>query len=109
MKQLIRFSLLLLALLLPTTAYAYDFEVDGIYYNYYYTDAWTATEVYVTSGTNGSYSGSITIPKTVTYNGKTYSVIAIGNSAFKNRTGLTSINIPNTVTSIGESAFYYCI
>jgi len=35
MKQLFRISLLLLALLLPatTSAYGYDFEVDGIYYN----------------------------------------------------------------------------
>ena len=33
MKHLFNLSLLLLALLLPATALAYDFEVDGIYYN----------------------------------------------------------------------------
>ena len=33
MKQLLRFSILVLALLLPATAVAHIFEVDGIYYN----------------------------------------------------------------------------
>ena len=33
MKSLISSMLLLLALLLPAYATAYDFEVDGIYYN----------------------------------------------------------------------------
>ena len=33
MKLLIKLTLLLLALLLPATAVAYDFEVDGIYYD----------------------------------------------------------------------------
>ena len=36
------------------------------------------------------------------------SVTSIGESAFSNREGLTSITIPNSVTSIGESVFYGC-
>ena len=36
------------------------------------------------------------------------SVTAIGNSAFFGCTFLTSITIPNSVTSIGSSAFSYC-
>lgn len=36
------------------------------------------------------------------------SVTSIGNSAFSSCSGLTSIAIPNSVTSIGESAFYGC-
>ena len=36
------------------------------------------------------------------------SVTSIGSSAFYGCTGLTSITIPNSVTSIGESAFYKC-
>ncbi len=36
------------------------------------------------------------------------SVTSIGNSAFDGCTGLTAITIPNSVTSIGNSAFYGC-
>ncbi len=35
-------------------------------------------------------------------------VTSIGNSAFYYCTGLTSVTIPDSVTSIGNSAFYYC-
>ena len=36
------------------------------------------------------------------------SVTTIGNSAFSDCTGLTSISIPNSVTNIGMDAFYGC-
>ena len=36
------------------------------------------------------------------------SVTSIGNSAFRSCSGLTSVTIPNSVTSIGNSAFYKC-
>ncbi|MBP3211728.1 MAG: leucine-rich repeat domain-containing protein [Prevotella sp.] len=36
------------------------------------------------------------------------SVTSIGNAAFLNCSGLTSVTIPNSVTSIGESAFRNC-
>ena len=82
-----------------------DFEKDGIYY-------WrkNANEVEVTyRNTNyNSYSGEVTIPATVTYEGRTYGVTAIGDNAFLLCTGLTKVTIPNTVTSIGQTAFSGC-
>ena len=94
----------LLALLATTTLWAEDFSVGGIYYNIL-TDK--NNEVAVTYGSS-TYSGSVTIPETITYNGTTYSVTSIGNDAFWDCSDLTSITIPNSVTSIGNDAFYYC-
>ena len=51
------------------------------------------------------YTGSIVIPTTVVYGTRTYTVTSIGASAFANCTGLTSIVIPNSITTIGLSAF----
>ena len=53
------------------------------------------------------YSGSVTIPSTVTYNGTTYTVTGIGAGAFSESRGLTSVSMPNTITYIGQSAFAY--
>lgn len=46
----------------------------------------------------------VTIPATV----DGFTVVAIGNNAFKDNKVITSVTIPNTVTSIGGFAFYYC-
>ena len=51
---------------------------------------------------------SIKIPSNVESNGQTYTVTSIGNSAFANRY-ITSVDIPDSVTSIGYGAFSECI
>jgi hypothetical protein len=57
---------------------------------------------------SGDYSGDIVIPEVVTYNDTEYSVIAIGNSAFRDCANLHSIVIPEGVTTIGNYAFGWC-
>ena len=105
MKQIFKLSLLLLAILLPGTATAYDFEVDGIYYKLCNNGAQVTYKDYWDNA--DAYRGNVTIPETVTYNGTTYSVISISGYAFRD-CGLTSITIPSSITSIGERAFYGC-
>ena len=95
---------LLLSLVATTALWAEYFEVDGIYY-YILTDK--TNEVAVTNS-YPYYTGSVTIPSSVTYTGTTYSVTSIGDLAFACCSGLTSITIPNSVTSIGNYAFSYC-
>ena len=100
-----RFILLLALLLAASTAMAYDFEVGGIYYS-----KGRPNEVDVTykDDTYNSYSGSVTIPSTVTYQGTTYTVVGIDWCTFYRCTGLTGVTLPNTIQRIGSSAFSRC-
>ncbi len=86
--------------------WAYDFMVDGIYYDKN-TDGISVNVTYKDTNYN-SYSGDIVIPESTTYNGVTYIVTAIGYEAFKNSIVLTSISIPNCITTIDTYAFYGC-
>ena len=96
-------------MVLPIVAYAYDAEVNGIYYNFSGNTA-TVTYLYYQSSSNtAAYSGNIVIPPSVKYEGKTYNVTSIGPRAFFNCTSLNSITIPNSVTSICNGAFSDCI
>ena len=49
--------------------------------------------------------GSVTIPSKVVIDGKTYSVVSIADYAFKNCKDLTGITIPSSVVKIGTRAF----
>ena len=99
---------------MPVSALAYDFEVDGIYYEILGDNQVAVTFQGYDDLYEGppepiqSYTGNVTIPETVTYEGTTYSVTSIGDCAFYGCSGLTSIEIPNSVTSIGNGAFSYC-
>lgn len=53
-------------------------------------------------------SSELTIPAKAKFDGKTYSVTAIGNGAFFDYDNLTSVTFPNTIKEIGEDAFYDC-
>ena len=107
LKQLFTALLLLCA----TVATAHDFEVGGIYYNITSAANRTVTVTYKGSSSNeysNEYTGNVTIPESVTYNGTTYSVTSIGDYAFSYCSSLTSVVIGNSVTSIGTSAFEGC-
>ena len=98
-------------LLSAASASAHDFEVNGIYYRIN-SDGTSVSVTFKGSSYDSyanEYSGAVTIPSEVTYEGTTYSVTAIGSESFSFCRGLTSVVIPNIVTSIGNEAFNDCI
>ena len=97
---------IVMMLVTASTSWAYSFSVNGIYYGKN-SDGKTVYVTYKDTNYN-SYSGSVVVPSTVTYSGKTYSVTSIGKYAFNKCRGLKSVTIPNSVTSIGDSAFENC-
>ena len=140
-----KYFLAVVALLIcfASKAWAYDFSAkcesgQTLYYNITSDDEpYTVEITRPNNSTYESYSGypepagSLTIPSSVTYNGKTYSVtsigewalslcsglekvkisssiISIGSNAFANCSKLKSVTIPNSVTSFGEDAFSHC-
>ena len=91
-----------------SNVHAFDFEVNGIYYNLI-----NESEVEVTFKTEygyigGSYSGEVILSGTITYSGKTYQVTSIGERAFFLCNNLTSVQMPNTILRICEEAFCRC-
>ncbi len=111
MKHLFKPLLTALLLLCSAVINAYDFEVDGIYYNILSEEDKTVEVTFRSDAYGGyenEYTNSVVIPQSVAYNGKSYNVTSIGSSAFESCTGLTSITISNSVTSIGSSAFESC-
>ena len=101
--------LFVLLVLAPMVSWAAPVQIDGIWYKLNPTDK--AAEVTNRSGNysgGNGYSGSVSIPEKVEYNGMTYFVTSIGSDAFFDCHGLVSINIPYSVTSIGDWAFYMC-
>ena len=101
-RQIKVMVLSIFAMLFPLLTSA-KVEINGIYYNLNKN----TKQAEVTSG--GDYSGSITIPATVTtFEGVQYSVTSIGTGAFNSCSSLTDITIPESVTSIGSFAFSGC-
>ena len=81
---------------------AQDIEANGIFYNII-----SDTQVEVTSawldGVN-RYEGSIILPEKVYCNGVNYDITAIAPRAFW-QSHITEIQIPNSITRIGDAAF----
>lgn len=120
MKKSILKKLFAAAMLLcSANVQAEDFRVDGISYNILTENTVTVTwklGASVSSGIriegagpgsfNDEHTGDVVVPSKVTYNGKTYTVTAIDDMAFKNCSKLASITLPSTIKSIGAMPFY---
>lgn len=97
-----RFLLLFFTLMLSVMViWAYDVEIDGIYYNLDETNK----SAEVTFG-DVIYSDIIVLPSEVSYNNEKYEVTTIGVYAFRDCDKLKEVKIPISVQSIEGYAFW---
>ncbi len=102
---LLRFAVLVAAMMCALSATAYDFQSGNVYYNI--TGANTVEVASKGTYTN-SYNGWVNIPETVTYQGTTYTVTGIGTTAFMNSPTLEHVSLSKTIQVIGDLAFKNC-
>ena len=96
--------IMLVVMMLMMASSAMAEVIDGLRY---VLDSETKTATLLPK-MEGKYSGDIIIPEKVKGNdGVEYIVASLGES-FYGCSGLTSITIPSSVTSLGESCFYGC-
>ncbi len=94
------------ALLMATNLVFADFQYNGIRYAPLDSDP-TLVAVSGAASTGLVYEGDIVIPETVydLEKDKSYTVVTVGTSAFKDCKELTSVTLPNTITGICNQAF----
>ena len=84
-----------------------EISQDGIKYRLHNS---TLTADIIKAETTTSLSGDVVIPSSISYDSKIYSVTVIEGSAFEYNRNITSVTIPDTITSInGEYAFLSCV
>lgn len=107
MKTFVKNILAICAILFVSAipASAYDFEVDGMYFNIVSASDRTCE---VTSG-DTKYSGDVVIPESVIYKNQEVKIVRIGERAFYNCKILTSVILSNSILEIGNEAFYNCL
>ena len=103
------FAYLLLLSFSAFQLYAYDVELDGIYYRVVGTRM--AVVTHRGSGVvpePNSYAGEVVVPEHITYNGRTYEVRSVAQNAFADCEELVSVQLPSTLTAVSSCAFLGC-
>ena len=97
-------ALTLMLSMLSVSVFAYDIEVDGIYYNVDLSEM-TAS---VTNDGSACYSGNVTIPETITWKNRVFTVSEVELRAFQGCRDLTSISFPHSIKELKYRTFSEC-
>ena len=105
--HLFRRLALVVGLIVQSTLLNASTLINGLYYDLD-TSSRTATVTYQTLEwyNYASLPASVKIPETVTYNGVTFTVTKIADSAFRYCKYMEEISIPGTVTEVGTTSRY---
>lgn len=104
-------SLLAAAAVLGAIAEDTIFNVDGINYKVLGEGAVAVAPNQTTNSWGGvecAYTGDISVPETVEYDGAAYTVTEVADNAFAKGYGMASISLPESITRIGNTAFSMC-
>lgn len=103
-----RLFLILVAFCLAASAMAVGVVKDSVQIgDIYYTLNSKNKTAEVVQNKSSKYTGEIIVPSSIQYNDTMYSVIRVGGEAFAN-CAVSSVTLPNTLTTIGYNAFYGC-
>ncbi len=105
MKKHLLMLLGVLMAVLPALAQEFSYEYEGQTIKYGIR-SWEERTVGICEG--NSVNGDVIIPPTVTYEGEEFTVSFINGGAFWHCTGMTSIQLPNTIEGIEPYAFSEC-
>ena len=112
-KKLIFLFSILFSMLVTNASAKDNYDIalknaDGVMIYYAYNNKETEVVVTYKTDSHNSYSGSVVIPKEITYNKKRLKVTGIASEAFKDCSNLKSVTIPDCVKCINFYAFEGC-
>ena len=96
---------------IPSTMPAHDVTVTGTFTHVVFNIDGVTYEITGNGEVTiigGDEKGEVTIESTIKINGQTYQVTGIADNAFKNNQDITSLTIPEGITTIGDNAFNGC-
>jgi len=88
--------------------FAYITELDGMVDGINYHFSYNSHGASVVALPSGLYTGDVTIPEKVEFEGLLFTVFAIDERAFYDCEELTSVSLPATIQGIYEQAFDHC-
>ena len=90
---------MLLLLVAAVQAHGHDFESGGIYYNYNGDGKTVSVAAKDRTQSWMAYANAVVVPIDVEYDGVTYTVTAVADSAFYSCPSLRTVTLPASISS----------